>query len=133
MNFTRTYSLNSTPPLGGPNTTATDVVGPVTMTAQNEGVLDIPSGSATGAAFSIPFGSVGSPQHVFVQNAGMSGTIKVGINGGTGASQVMELPPGGSVEYTAPVAVAEPPTVIAVFVGATEPGLGQVKYVIYGN
>lgn len=133
MNFTRSYSLNHAPVVGsGPQETYPDTVGPVPYAAINEGVIDVPSGSATGALFQVPFGAVAVPKALFVKNGGPSGTIEVALNGATGS--FVELSAGGSVDVAMPSPVASKPlTQVAVVVGAVQPGLGQIQYIILGD
>lgn len=133
MNFTRSYNLNQAPIFGsGPQLNFPDAVGPVGYVAASEGTIDVPSGSATGVAFQVPFGTIAGAKAAFIQNAGPSGTINVGLNGATGS--FVELPPGGSIDVALPVAATgNPLRTIAVAVGAVQPGLGQVKYILLGE
>ncbi len=132
MNFTRSYGLNYAPTVGsGPQVNASDSVAG-TYVAANEGVIDVPSGSATGTSFEVPFGAVGAAKSVFVQNAGPSGSVNVALNGATGS--FIELPAGGSVDVAIPTSVSGHPVVaVAVAVGAVQPGLGSIRYIILGQ
>lgn len=133
MDFTRSLNLNLQQTVGSGQQNIGDTVAG-TYNAASQGVLDIPSGSATGTVFLVPLGSIGNPKSVFIKNAGPSGSVNYSPQGtgvGTGA---FEITAGGSLDIQMPLTpTGKPITNVAVSVAASQPGLGQIQYVILGD
>lgn len=131
MDFTRSLNLNLQQTVGTGQQNLGDTVAG-TYNAASQGVLDVASGAATGASQNVPLGGVGNPKSVFVGFAGPSGSVNVTLQGaGTGS---FEITAGGSLDIQMPSQPnGKPITAVAVAVAASQPGLGQVQFVILGD
>lgn len=65
-----------------------------TYSAMQAGILDIPSGAASGSAYQIPFGGVATAKGYFVK---ANSSVQLGINQGTGTTQMQGIATGGVV------------------------------------
>jgi hypothetical protein len=81
-------SITYTPPAGATNSATASLATAASNSAQNVGVIDVPSGTGPAATFPIPFGSVAAAKILIVKNA-MSSDLGVQLNGsGTDIYQI---------------------------------------------
>ncbi len=100
-----------------------------TYTAQSLGTIDIPSGTASGVAFQIPFGSVANAKGYYIK-AGAD--VKLAWNGATGAP--VPVASGGFHMAAMPGNVSGTALSSGVLVTvATADGLKTITYGIFGD
>lgn len=88
MNLSLSGSVAFTAPGGGAGSLTLSST--ATYTAQQNGSIDIPSGTASGTAFQLPFGSVAAAKGFGYKSMA---NVKLALNGATGAA--FNVPTGG--------------------------------------
>lgn len=130
MNLTEALSLTYQAP-GGATVAQSIAVNQATYSAQSGGTIDVPSGSPSGLAFPIPFGSVATPIGIAI--IARAAAVGAYFNGAT-AGTALPLPTGGSIVAVAPRGMAGPGFTSAVIVSNGPAGAaGQVDYLVFGD
>lgn len=121
-------SLNYTAPGGG--TINQDIASVGSYAASSMGVIDVPSGSNSGATFSVPLGGVAIPIAFRVKNS-VGTAVRVALQSNpTG----MQLTDGGELLYAqqkTPLNLGV--TAISVVLTAAQTAPGEVSYEIFGD
>lgn len=100
-----------------------------TYGAQTVGTIDVPSGTASGVPFNVPFGSISAAKGYFLK-AGCD--VRVAVNGATGSPQ--SIASGGFMMGAAPAVVSGAPvTSITLVTVASADGLKQITFGVYGD
>ncbi len=122
-------NLNYTPP-GGDAAINLPLAAGATYGAQSSGSIDVPSGSASGATFSISLGAVSSPVAFVVKNR--AGTaVNLAINSASSPFRMSNNGVMANANNAAPA--ANPLTALTVILVATQTAAGQVDYLIFGD
>lgn len=121
-------SLNYTAPGGG--TINQDIVAVGSYLASSLGTLDVPSGSSSGATFTLPLGGVGNPCAFYVKSSiGTSCLVKM-QNNPTG----LPLTDGAVMLYGNPKTPQTSPLgALAIQLTAAQTAYGSIDYVIFGD
>lgn len=121
-------SLNYTAPGGG--TVNQDIVAVGSYLASSLGTLDVPSGSSSGATFSIPLGGVGNPIAFYLKSSVGTTTIVKTQAQPTG----VPLTDGGVLLSANPkTPLASPLGAITVQLTAAQTAYGAIDYLIFGD
>lgn len=128
MNISFSGNLTYTAP--GGSSASQSVSCQATYTSQELGSIDIPSGTASGTAFQLPFGSVASAKAIFVRATAAG--VKLAMNGATGAP--VGIASGGFLYMEASQPLNGQANTSAVIITvATADGLQQVDYAVWGD
>lgn len=111
-------------------TVNTDIVAIGSYMAQSGGTVDVPSGSSSGATFTIPLGGVDRPIGYYLKSSVGTTTILKEQGGSTGIA----LTDGGVKLYmnTKPSTVS-PLGALAIQLTAAQTAPGTIDYVIFGD
>ena len=102
-----------------------------TYTALQAGIIDIPSGAASGSAFQVPFAGVATAKGYFVK---ANTSVQLGINGGTGTTQMQGNATGGTVAALGPLpGRGSAVTGMVITIPLTASGDSSVEYVVWGD
>lgn len=127
MNLSLSGSVAFTAPGGGAGSLTLSST--ATYTAQEIGSVDIPSGTASGTAFQLPFGSVVAAKAFGYKSLA---NVKMALNGATGAA--MNVPTGGVGINVFPIPGASQQLSSAVIVTIeTAAGPCQFDYEVWGD
>ena len=85
-------SITYTPPAGATNSATASLATAASSSAQNVGVIDVPSGTAPAATFPIPFGSVSAAKILMIKNA-MNSDIGIQLN--ASGADIYQISAGG--------------------------------------
>ncbi len=107
------------------------IAGQATYTALQAGVVDIPSGSALGSVCPLPMGGGATGKGYYVK---ANSSVMLGINGGTGTTQMQGLATGGFVAASGSLpgkqqAVSSMVVVLPQIAGND----GSVEYICWGD
>jgi hypothetical protein len=122
-------NLNYTPP-GGDAAINLPLAAGATYGAQSSGSIDVPSGSASGATFSISLGAVSSPVGFVIKNRGGT-AVNIALNSAASPFRVSNNGVVAQMNNAAPA--ANPLTAVTVILVATQTSLGAVDYLIFGD
>ncbi len=108
----------------------TDIVAIGSYLSQSGGTVDIPSGSSSGATFSIPLGGVDRPIGYYLKSSVGTTTILKRQGGATGTP----LTDGGvEVFMNTKLTTVSPLSALAVQLVNTQTATGTIDYVIFGD
>jgi len=125
MNATAKLSLTYIAP--GNSAATTNLSASIAYVGSSAGFLDIPEGTADGASFAVPFGSVGEVKAVAIQN-NTATPKEIAVNG---SEDVFELAAGAMFVVAGPT--ASDITSLDVIETALSTADGQVSYVVLGD
>lgn len=111
----------------GNSAATTNLVATVAYVGSSTGFLDIPEGTLDGVEFAVPFGTVGEPKVIALQN-NTALDKEISING---SEDVWTLGPGDLMILGGPVALGI--TSIDVIETDTAGADGNVSYVVLGD
>ena len=128
--LTLSGSLNYVAPGGG--TVNQDIVAVGSYLASSLGTMDIPSGAASGATFTIPLGGVGNPIAFYLKSSIGTGALVKMQSNPTG----LPIMDGGVMVYAnpkTPGASAGPLSALAIQLTAAQTAYGFLDYEIFGD
>jgi len=124
------FNLNYTGPSNEPLTMQPESVN-APYAALNEGIMDIPDGTASSTTFPVPFGTItaNATGGIIVNRTGQN--LEMKINGAASASH--SIPQGGVFAWSNPATTSLPITAIDLTTTAGQVGQGQVAYRLFGD
>ncbi len=121
-------SLNYTAPGGG--TVNQDIVSVGSYLASSLGTIDVPSGSSSGATFSVPLGGVAIPVAMALKN-GVGTAVRVSFQSNPTGFQLTD---GGWFTYTQPkTPLTLGITAVSIVLSAAQTAPGEIVYEIFGD
>lgn len=130
-----TLTLNSsliyTPPAAPANSGLGSLAVTHTYNASAVGTIDVPNGTVVSTVIPVPFGSVSAAKTLIIKN-NMTSEIGVRINGSV--TNILNIPAGGKLEYSAPTAPVAVPITSASIVNTVDPtALERVQFFVFGD
>lgn len=129
--FTTSQGVQWTPPGAAANSGNSTLTTSGTENAQSVGSLDIPSGTASGTEFPIPFGSVGAAKVCIIEN---KMTTEVGLRLNGAGADIITLGPGQRFSVEGSVAGSGTPLTSASIVTTADPtSTEKVNFWVLGD
>lgn len=135
MDLSFSGNVNFLPP-GGSSNTNTPLSAGATYGAQALATIDVPSGTPSGTAIDVGFGSVANPVGFIIKNTMPSGgDIGININGTGQGTGMFSVAPGGFAAVGQPnrPSIQKPVASCRVYVLQTTTSAGTIEVMVFGD